>query len=208
MEVRPDWVVCETGTAAMRQVMIDDRPLAQRAGPGRRSRANVPSSAAEAAVDRLYRTHRLGMVRLAMLLVDDKDTAEDVTQDAFAAVYRRWPALADEHAAVAYLRACVVNGSRSVLRRRWTARRHPQPDAMSLSVEPADGRALLAEEHREVLSAIRRLPTRQREVILLRYWSDLSETETAATLGISIGAVKSNASRGRDAIAAMLEGAK
>jgi RNA polymerase sigma-70 factor (sigma-E family) len=188
--------------------MIDDRPLAQPAERGRRNRAKVPVSVADAAVDQLYRTHRLGMVRLAMLLVDDKDTAEDVTQDAFAAVYRRWPSLADEQAAVAYLRTCVVNGSRSVLRRRWTARRHPQPDAMSLSAEPADGRALLAEEHRDVLTAIRRLPTRQREVILLRYWSELSETETAATLGISIGAVKSNASRARDAIAAMLEGAK
>jgi RNA polymerase sigma-70 factor (sigma-E family) len=188
--------------------MIDDRPLAHPAELGRRERAKVPSSDVDAAVDRLFRTHRLGMVRLAMLLVDDKDTAEDVTQDAFAALHRRWSTLADDAAAVGYLRACVLNGSRSVLRRRWTVRRHPQPDAMSLSVEPADGRALLAEEHREVLAAIRRLPTRQREVILLRYWSELSESETAATLGISIGAVKSNASRGRDAIAGMLEGAK
>jgi RNA polymerase sigma factor (sigma-70 family) len=67
---------------------------------------------------------------------------------------------------------------------------------------------MVAEEHREVLVAIRRLPDRQREVILLRYWSGLSESEIAATLGISIGAVKSNASRGRDAIAATLGGAR
>jgi len=64
---------------------------------------------------------------------------------------------------------------------------------------------LLAEEHREVLTALHRLPARQREVIVLRYWAELPEAQIATALGISLGAVKSSASRGRDAIAAMLD---
>jgi RNA polymerase sigma factor (sigma-70 family) len=73
-----------------------------------------------------------------------------------------------------------------------------------MTAEGADDRLLLAEEHREVIAALRRLPARQREVIVLRYWSELTEQQIASTLGISLGAVKSSASRGRDAIATML----
>jgi RNA polymerase sigma-70 factor (sigma-E family) len=163
---------------------------------------------ADAGVERLYRSHRLSMVRLALLLVDDRETAEDVAQDAFAALHRRWHAIDDQEAAVGYLRTCVVNGARSVLRRRRTVRLHPLADERSLTAEPADASTLLAEDHRAVLAAIRRLPERQREVILLRYWAELGEAEIARTLGISVGAVKSNASRGRDAIASILGGAR
>lgn len=185
--------------------MTQDRP-SEPAGVGRRAQPGSVPADAETSVEQLYRTHRLGMVRLALLLVDDPETAEDVTQDAFAALHRRWAGLCSEDAAVGYLRTCVLNGSRSVLRRRWTVRRHPHRDDLSGSVDAADSRALLADEHREVLAAIRTLPTRQREVIVLRYWSELSEAETASTLGISVGAVKSTASRARDAIASTLGG--
>jgi RNA polymerase sigma-70 factor (sigma-E family) len=169
----------------------------------------VDSSPADAdfAVAALFQSHRLVMVRLALLLVDDLETAEDVVQEAYAALHRRWPGLTDREAAIGYLRSCVLNGSRSVLRRRRTVRRNPQPDPAVLTTEAADGRLLLAEEHREVLVALKRLPRRQREVIVLRYWSELSEAEVAATLGISLGAVKSNAFHGRQAIAAALGGA-
>jgi RNA polymerase sigma-70 factor (sigma-E family) len=173
---------------------------------GRSPRGPAPA-ADTVGVERLYRAHRLGMVRLALLLVDDRETAEDVAQDAFAAVHRKWNSLPTEDAALAYLRRCVVNGARSVLRRRRTVRRHPQPDEASLTADSADRRVLLAEEHREVIVALRRLPTRQREVIVLRYWSELTEPQIAAALGISVGAVKSMASRGRDGIATMLGGA-
>ncbi len=176
--------------------------MASGRSPGGRAPAADP-----AGVERLYRGQRLSMVRLALLLVDDRETAEDVAQDAFAALHRHWPALASEDAALAYLRRCVVNGARSVLRRRRTVRRHPQPDEASLTADSADRRVLLAEEHREVIAALRRLPTRQREVIVLRYWSELTEPQIAHALGISVGAVKSMASRGRAAIAATLGGA-
>ncbi len=163
--------------------------------------------ASDADIERLYRTQRLSMVRLALLLVDDRETAEDVAQDAFAALHRRWQSLHTEDAAIGYLRTCVVNGVRSVLRRRRTVRRQPQPREDLLYVDGADGHVLLAEEHREVIAAMRHLPARQREVIVLRYWSELTEPQIAATLGISVGSVKSSASRGRDAIAAILGGA-
>ncbi|HJQ43865.1 MAG TPA: SigE family RNA polymerase sigma factor [Jatrophihabitantaceae bacterium] len=162
-------------------------------------------TSADEGVERLFRAQRLTMVRLAALLVDDKETAEDVVQEAFAGLHRRWSALDTDDAAMAYLRASVVNGARSVLRRRRTVRRNPLPLDWT-TVDSADGAVLLAEEHREVLNALATLPPRQREVIVLRYWSDLSEAQTAAALGISIGSVKSAASRGRDAIAAILEG--
>jgi RNA polymerase sigma-70 factor (sigma-E family) len=189
----------DQGTAAMRTVLVRERPVSSLA-----SRRD----AADLGVAELFRTHRLAMVRLALLLVDDRETAEDVAQDAFAALHRRWGSLSSEDAAIGYLRTCVLNGSRSVLRRRRTVRRNPQRDEQTLTSEAADSHTLLAEEHREVIAAIRRLPDRQREVILLRYWSELTEPQIAATLGISIGAVKSTASRGRDAIATMLGGAE
>ena len=143
----------------------------------------------------LYSTHRLSLVRMAVLLVDDLASAEDVVQDAFIALHRRVDQLRDADAALGYLRVCVVNGARSAIRRRQVARKYQhvslQPDEAG-----ADTEALLADEHREVLRALRRLPDRQREVLTLRYWSDLSEAQIAEALGISRGAVKSNASRG------------
>ena len=158
----------------------------------------------EHAVERLYREHRLHLVRLAYLLVGDRESAEDIAQDAFAALHRHWRQLRSTDAAIGYLRTATVNGARSLLRRRRTVRRFPQPDESTLSVESAEATSMLSAEHQEVLAAMRRLPDRQREVLLLRYWSDLGEAEIAGILGISIGAVKSNASRGRATLASML----
>lgn len=155
-------------------------------------------------IDELYFAERLHMVRLALLLVDDLPTAEDVVQDAFSGVVRAWDQLADGDAARAYLRTCVVNGSRSVLRRRRTARAYVPP--LEPALPGADDRAVLAEEYREVIQALGDLPDRQREVLVLRYWSELSEAEVAENLGISKGTVKSSASRGLAALRAVLRG--
>jgi RNA polymerase sigma-70 factor (sigma-E family) len=151
----------------------------------------------------LYHAHRLPMVRLAVLLVDDLATAEDVVQDAFAALHQRWDRLQDVNAAIGYLRVCVVNAARSVLRRRRTARLYVLPresDHVS-----AEAEVMLAAEQEEVVRALRRLPRRQREVLVLRYWSELSELEIAEILGVSRGTVKSTASRGLAALGALLE---
>jgi RNA polymerase sigma-70 factor (sigma-E family) len=151
----------------------------------------------------LFNAHRLGLIRLAVLLVDDVATAEDVVQDAFAGLHARWHGLHDPGKALAYLRTAVVNNARSVLRRRRTARAYIPPfEADAVSPEHS---VLLADEHREVLAALAQLAPRQREVLVLRYWSELSEAEIADTLGLSRGAVKSTASRALDSLEKMLE---
>src|SRR6185437_6697163 len=143
----------------------------------------------------IYRAHRLGLLRLAVLLSEDRASAEDAVQDAFMAVHRRDVQLRDPDAVVGYLRICVVNAARSAARRHQVARKYLHR-SLSADVPPADTEVMLAAEHQEVLRALRRLPDRQREVLTLRYWSDLSEAQIAEALGISKGAVKSNASRG------------
>jgi RNA polymerase sigma-70 factor (sigma-E family) len=152
----------------------------------------------------LYAAQRLSLVRLAVLLVDDIAVAEDVVQDVFAGLLSGGKRLRDPDAALAYLRQGVVNRARSVLRRRQTARAYTPPaDA------PPDGPddiAVLGEEHRAVLAALRQVGDRQRQVLVLRYWSGLSEAQIADTLGISPGTVKSTASRGLVALQKILEG--
>lgn len=151
----------------------------------------------------LYAAHRLSLVRLAVLLVDDLHTAEDVVQDAFASFLHRRSGIEDGGKALAYLRTSVVNGARSKLRRRRTARAYVPPHEV-----PRDGTTegvLLAEEHREVIAALQQLAPRQREVLVLRYWSGLNEAEIAEALGISRGAVKSTASRALRALETIME---
>jgi len=153
----------------------------------------------------LYYAHRLSLVRLAILLVDDLSSAEDVVQDSFTGLWRRYgDDLVGLDNPLGYLRTAVVNNARSVLRRRKTARGYTPPhipDAAS-----AESVAMVSEEHREVLDAVQQLPPRQREVLVLRYWSDLSEADIAEALGISRGTVKSTASRGMEALSKMLRG--
>jgi RNA polymerase sigma-70 factor (sigma-E family) len=154
----------------------------------------------------LYRSQRLPLLRLAVLLTEDGGVAEDVVQDAFVALRRRWHAV-DPAAAAGYLRTSVVNAARSVHRRRSVARRYAWV-GQSRDEPPADLAVLLAEEHREVVEALRRLPQRQREVLVLRYWSELSEAEIAEALGVARGTVKSSASRGLAALEQQLGGAR
>jgi RNA polymerase sigma-70 factor (sigma-E family) len=151
----------------------------------------------------LYRMHWRYLVRLSVLLVDDLASAEDVVQDAFLALHRRADGLRDPDAALAYLRTSVLNLSRSVIRRRQVARKHvkvAEPEAGPA----ADSDVLLRDEHRAALAAVRALPPRQSEVLVLRYWAGLSEREIAQTLGISAGSVKSAASRGMATLSKML----
>ncbi|MEU4063701.1 sigma-70 family RNA polymerase sigma factor [Streptomyces wedmorensis] len=152
----------------------------------------------------LYRARRVDMVRLALFLVDDLHTAEDVVQDAFASVCRTYgTSLAGLEDPGAYLHTAVVNAARSVLRRRRTARAYTPPHQGA--GPPVDEALLLAEEHRHVLDALARLTHRQREVLVLRYWSELTEAQIAQTLGLSRGTVKSTASRALDALERLLE---
>lgn len=159
---------------------------------------------ADTAVDELYAAHYRRLVRLSVLLVRDVETAEEVVQDAFVAMHGRWRSLREPDKALAYLRQAVVNRSRSVLRHRGVQARYTPPPLADH--HGADEDALVSERRREVLDALRALPDRQREVLALRYYLDLSESDIADTLGISRGAVKSHASRGAAALRQLLEG--
>lgn len=152
-----------------------------------------PGAETSVTIDDLYRSHRMGMVRLAILLVDDLASAEDVVQEAFAGLYKNWASLRDRRAAIGYLRMAVVNGSRSMLRRRRTARAYVPPDAGT--ARSAESLAMMSAEHRAVVAALSELPERQREVLVLRYYGGLSEAEIAAATGLAKGTVKSTASR-------------
>jgi len=177
------------------------------------------SPAAAASVTALYAEHALGLVRLAVVMTGDRAAAEDIVQDAFLGLYRRWDRLADMTAPLAYLRVSVVNGCRTALRRRsrlglWPAsglggdldravlERGGPADGMA---ESAEASVLLAEEQRTVASALRRLPRRQLEAVVLRYYLDLSVEETAQVMGISPGTVKSATSRALAAVGRTLK---
>lgn len=151
-------------------------------------------------VPRLFANHYLGLVRLAVQLLGDQASAEDVVQDVFAALHTQTTPL-DEP--LAYLRRAVINRSRSALRHRRTMRLFipPRPH----DADPADASTLQAAEHTRMLRAVRRLPTRQREVIALRFYEDLSVSETAGLLGISPGAVATSAHRALTALSNLLE---
>lgn len=131
--------------------------------------------------DELYEVQYAPMVRVAHVLLDTVEQAEEVVQDAFAAVYLRWGRLDNPGA---YLRVAVLNGARKQLRRRRVARRSTVPAA-----EPDH----LVFNH--VIDAVRRLPHRQRAVVVLRYELQLSEADIATTLGIPAGTVKSTLHR-------------
>ena len=158
---------------------------------------------ADGAVTELYSVHYRPLVRLAVLLVRDTPTAEEVVQDAFMAMHGGWQRLRDAENALAYLRQAVVNRSRSVLRHRTVVDKNLQkapPDMPS-----AEHGALAQLERSAVVDALRKLPERQREAIVLRYYADFSEAEIAAAMRISRGAVKSHTARGMAALRAALE---
>ena len=158
---------------------------------------------ADWAVTELYAQHYRALVRLAALLVRDTPTAEEVVQDSFVAMHGGWQRLRDTEKALAYLRQAVVNRSRSVLRHRTVVDKNLQkapPDMPS-----AEHGALVLLERHAVVAALRALPDRQREAIVLRYYADLSEAEIAAAMKISRGAVKSHTARAMAALRAALE---
>lgn len=166
----------------------------------------TPRADADAALTSLFGAHYAGLVRLAALLVRNSGEAEEIVQDAFVAMHGRWSRLREPDKAAGYLRRTVVNSARSSHRRHSVAARH----RLSLvDVAPAaDGLAVAAESRAVVIEALHQLPQRQREVLVLRYYADLSEADIAATLRISRGAVKSHASRGLTALRVKLEESK
>ncbi len=178
------------------------------------------SPGAAASVTALYAEHALGLVRLAVVMTGDRAAAEDIVQDAFLGLYRRWDRLPDMTAPLAYLRVSVVNGCRTALRRRsriWLASGAGTDDGLdelapaagsgpaTALAESAESSVLLSEEQRTVVAALRKLPRRQREALVLRYYLDLSIGETAQAMGVSPGTVKSATHRALAAVGRTLK---
>jgi RNA polymerase sigma-70 factor (sigma-E family) len=151
----------------------------------------------------LYVAQRWSLVRLASLLLHDPVDAEEVVQDAFIQAHLAWDRLRDPAKALPYLRSAVLNGARSRLRHRKVVQRFERGPA---PLGPSPEEAVEAnDDRRRVMAALRSLPDRQRECLVLRYYLELSEAEIAATLGISAGSVKTHAHRGLAALAARME---
>lgn len=163
-----------------------------------------PAWGADEAIEQLYAAHWRQLVRLSVLLVRDQGAAEEIVQDAFVAVHGRWSKLRDPDRALAYLRQSVVNRSRSALRHRGVVERYAARERVPADAPGADESVLATARRGAVLDAMRELPQRQREVLALRYYLDLSEAQIAEALGISRGAVKSHASRGSAALRDLL----
>lgn len=170
-----------------------------------RPRSRVPRVDADAGIEALYHAHWNELVRLAVLLTGETGAGEEIVQDAYVALHRRWDRLADHDRAAGYLRRSVVNGCRSLLRHRTVVERQLSRARHTLeSHEPADAAVLRGARREAVLSALASLPRRQREVLVLRHYLDLSEREIADALGVSRGSVKVHASRGATALRELL----
>jgi RNA polymerase sigma-70 factor (sigma-E family) len=148
------------------------------------------------------------MVRLAYGLTGDLGHAEDVAQAAFARAYASWSRVARTGNPDAYVRRIVINENNTRFRKRRVTER--LVDAVPEQAGyPSPGPADALGDSEALLKALRRLGPRQRAVIVLRFWMDMSEAETAAALGCSVGTVKSQASRALAALrgsAELMEG--
>ncbi|GHF86485.1 RNA polymerase subunit sigma-24 [Streptomyces thermodiastaticus] len=184
----------------------DHRGEAEEGAVAEHTAAVTPDTDRDTAVAALFETHHAGLLRLAVLLGAGPD-AEDVVAEAFYQLQRRWGRIRDKDAAVGYLRGVILNLTRMRFRHLRVVRRHAQQN-VEFTEDSAEQHALLRDEHRHVVSALRTLPTRQHQVLVLRYWLDLSEAEIARTMGISQGAVKSHASRGMARLSSILKGAE
>jgi RNA polymerase sigma-70 factor (sigma-E family) len=150
----------------------------------------------------MYDAEYRSLVRMSAVMLGDVGSAEEVVQESFIAVHAAWRGLRDMDKAVHYLRRSVLNRSRSVLRHRAVVDRHtPKHEPEMPSAEQA---AIIRLERSAVVSALRSLPDRQREALVLKFYLDLSEEQVAAAMKISAGAVKSHTSRGKAALRTVL----
>ncbi|WP_443053185.1 SigE family RNA polymerase sigma factor [Streptomyces sp. NBC_00273] len=171
--------------------------------------AETPEVVAGTTVDHLtatYQAHYRSLLGLAALLLDDTASCEDVVQEAFIRVHSARNRVRDREKTLAYLRQTVVNLSRSALRRRILGLKllsKPMPDMAS-----AEEGAYDQLERDDLIKAMRGLQRRQREVLVLRYFADMTEAQVAETLGISLGSVKAYGSRGIAALRVAMEAAQ
>jgi RNA polymerase sigma-70 factor (sigma-E family) len=170
--------------------------------PGPARPQSDPGDGAEVAVGALYQASAVSLIRLAYVILGDRPSAEDVVQEAFCSLYRRWDRLADTDSALYYVRSSVLNGCRSALRSRAARRRRVAYELPTVSAEAV---VLSGQEREEVIRAVGRLPFRQREVLVLRFYLDLSDEQIARVMGIRQSTVRSTAHRGLEAVSRALK---
>ena len=179
-------------------------PFAGRTGRDRRSRRSEQTDASSDQLAVLHREQYRSLVRLAAIVLGDVGLAEQVVQDAFVRLQVRWGGLRDLDNAPAYLRAAVLNGARSQLRRHKVRDRFAGRRTVERQVTTPEAAAVGIDEHDRMITALRSLSARQREALTLRYYLDLPEVEIAATMGVSPGSVKTHLHRGLANLAAVL----
>jgi RNA polymerase sigma-70 factor (sigma-E family) len=158
---------------------------------------------ADALVAALFAAEATRLVSLARFFVDDRTAAEDLVQEAFIRLSRSAHRIRDPERAAAYLRLIVINLARDHNRRGLVSLRHRPPAVLD---EPSAEETAAARESRsEVVQALRQLPHRQRDCLVLRYYLDLPVEQIASTLGISPNSVKTHVQRGMRALASTLE---
>lgn len=188
-----------TGLMTAAESGVAGRPLA-----GAQALAvNGTDREAAGALSALYAARYRPLVQLAALLVGDMATAEEVVQDSFIAMHANWLRLENIDKAAAYLRQCVLNRSRSVLRHRKVVDRNTPRQVPAPSAEEG---AIQRFERSAVVAALQCLSPRQRQALVLRYYADLSEGQIASAMGISRGAVKSHIFRAMAVLRNVLEG--
>ncbi len=193
----------ETGSRVSSCVNPDDPgDVAAVCLPGTARPRSETGDSAEVAVGALYQASAVSLIRLAWIMLGDRPSAEDVVQEAFCDLYRRWDRLAKADSALYYVRSSVLNGCRSVLRRRVVRRTSVEYELPAISPETA---VLNGEERVELIRALGRLPDRQREALVLRFYLDLSDEEISRVMGIRQSTVRSNAHRGLAALARVLK---
>ncbi|SCK35951.1 SigE family RNA polymerase sigma factor [Streptomyces sp. AmelKG-E11A] len=152
----------------------------------------------------LFARHYTSMLRLASLL--GADDPENIVAEAYYQLYRKWRRLRNPERAEAYLRSVVCNLTRMRIRHLQTVRRHAEAPAPAKEpVASAEHDALLQDDQRVLIAAVRELPARQREALVLRHWMGLKEAEIADAMGISAGSVKTHTARGIAALTKAME---
>jgi RNA polymerase sigma-70 factor (sigma-E family) len=157
---------------------------------------------AAAAVSELYQATAIGLIRLAYVILGDRQAAEDVVQDAFCNLFLRWDRLSHVQGAEYYVRVAVLNACRSVLRHRAVRGRRVLYELPAPSVEAA---VLGSEERDELIRAVDKLPRRQRETLILSYYLDLPDDEIATLMGVGMSSVRSARHRALETLARNLK---
>jgi RNA polymerase sigma-70 factor (sigma-E family) len=149
--------------------------------------------------DAFVRGRSTALLRTAYLLTGDRGHAEDLLQGVLERTARRWSSIAESPEA--YVRKALANAATN----RWRQRRPTEVELLDVHDRAAPDTASAYAVHDALMRALRALPARQRAVLVLRYFDDMSEAETAAALGCSVGTVKSQASRGLDRLRALVD---